>query len=51
MLREIEHFFSVYKELEGKHTEIKGWRNAAHAQGLIASSHKQFKANSAGSTG
>lgn len=24
-LREIEHFFKTYKDLEGKHTEIRGW--------------------------
>ena len=25
-LREIEHFFAIYKELEGKRTEMRGWR-------------------------
>ncbi len=25
-LREIEHFFTIYKELEGKRTEMRGWR-------------------------
>ena len=30
-LREIEHFFDIYKELEGKRTEIHGWRGAAEA--------------------
>lgn len=31
-LREIDHFFAVYKELEGKETETGGWhgREAAH---------------------
>ena len=24
-LREVEHFFNIYKELEGKRTEILGW--------------------------
>src|SRR5215472_12870600 len=28
LLREIEHFFSIYKSLEGKKTEIAGWANA-----------------------
>src|ERR1044072_942890 len=28
LLREIEHFFSVYKELEAKTTRIVGWDNA-----------------------
>ena len=26
MRREIEHFFTIYKELEGKQTRIDGWR-------------------------
>ena len=50
VLQEIEHFFSVYKELEGKHTQIKGWRDATHAQELIASSHEKFEANTGHST-
>jgi inorganic pyrophosphatase len=28
VLREIEHFFAIYKELEGKRTEVLGWRDA-----------------------
>lgn len=42
ILREIEHFFAVYKDLEGKQTKVLGWkdRNAAHA--VIQSSHKRF---------
>lgn len=44
ILREIEHFFSVYKDLEGKHTEVRGWNNAAHARKLIAACHERFKA-------
>src|SRR5215472_4739284 len=28
VLREIEHFFSIYKNLEGKTTEIAGWSSA-----------------------
>ena len=34
-LREIEHFFSIYKNLEGKKTEIAGWAGAAAAKELI----------------
>src|SRR5215510_1991786 len=30
-LREIEHFFSIYKNLEGKKTEIAGWADAGTA--------------------
>ena len=43
VLREIEHFFSVYKDLEGKHTEVRGWNNSAHARKLIAACHERFK--------
>jgi inorganic pyrophosphatase len=45
VLREIEHFFSVYKNLEGKETKINGWADAVRAQRLIVSSHQQFEAN------
>ena len=34
-LREIEHFFSIYKELEGKRTIIQGWRGTREARELI----------------
>src|SRR5438045_9676747 len=30
-LREVEHFFATYKQLEGVHTEPQGWDNAAAA--------------------
>ena len=35
MLRELEHFFSVYKELEDKKTAVVGWRPAADAIAII----------------
>jgi inorganic pyrophosphatase len=44
VLREIEYFFSVYKELEGKRTEILGWRNADEAHTLIGETHQNFRA-------
>jgi inorganic pyrophosphatase len=31
VLREIEHFFQTYKDLEGKTTTIRGWHDAAVA--------------------
>ena len=34
-LREIEHFFAIYKELEGKRTEMRGWRGPREARDLI----------------
>lgn len=30
-LREIEHFFRTYKDLEEKQTDIRGWKGAAEA--------------------
>ena len=29
--REVEHFFAIYKELEGKKVEVGGWENAREA--------------------
>jgi len=34
-LREIEHFFAIYKELEGKRTEMRGWKGPREARDLI----------------
>lgn len=35
LLREIEHFFSIYKELEEKETEVGGWEDRSAALELI----------------
>jgi inorganic pyrophosphatase len=43
LLREIEHFFSVYKELEGKRTTVIGWRDVKEARSLIMESHRRFQ--------
>src|SRR5438045_3150770 len=42
VLREIEHFFSIYKELEGKKTEMAGWEDAASAKTVISNCQKRF---------
>jgi inorganic pyrophosphatase len=34
-LREIEHFFTIYKELEGKRTKMLGWRGPREARDTI----------------
>ena len=34
ILREIEHFFQVYKDLENKETHIEGWKDAEFAKKL-----------------
>lgn len=46
-LREIEHFFSVYKNLEGKRTEVLGWKDRDAAYEVIRTSHERYKANTA----
>jgi inorganic pyrophosphatase len=35
LLRELEHFFAIYKDLEDKKTAVKGWRDAAEALEII----------------
>lgn len=40
--REIEHFFTIYKELENKKTRIRGWQGAAAAHRTITASRKRF---------
>jgi inorganic pyrophosphatase len=45
ILREITHFFSIYKDLEGKRVEMKGWRDARHARNLILQCHQNFVEN------
>jgi inorganic pyrophosphatase len=42
MLKEITHFFSIYKDLEGKRVEMKGWRDAAFARDRVTHAIKQF---------
>ncbi|WP_324668551.1 inorganic diphosphatase [Geochorda subterranea] len=41
-LREVEHFFKVYKELEGKPCIIRGWHDARHAWRLIVEARRRF---------
>ena len=43
ILREITHFFSIYKDLEGKRVETKGWHDAAAARSLITESQKCYQ--------
>jgi len=33
--REIEYFFAIYKDLEGKPTAVSGWRDAAFARAEV----------------
>jgi len=43
-LREIEHFFGIYKELLGKQTETRGWLSADEARRVINSARERFRA-------
>lgn len=42
MLKEITHFFAIYKDLEGKRVEVNGWRNAAFARERILVAARNF---------
>ncbi len=42
LLKEVEHFFSVYKALEGKQTEVQGWSSADEARSMISTCHQRF---------
>ncbi len=35
LLHELEHFFAIYKDLEGKKTAVDGWREAPDAYAAI----------------
>ena len=41
-LREIEHFFTIYKELEGKRTEMRGWKGPREARETIRKSRDRY---------
>ena len=43
LLLEIEHFFSVYKELEAKRTRIKGWEDADTARKIVTESQERYR--------
>ncbi len=42
-LREVEHFFSIYKDLEGKPVSIHGWDGRDGAHQIIKESIKRFE--------
>lgn len=44
VLKEIEHFFQVYKDLENKKTVIKGWKDSRFAQELYRDCVKRYEA-------
>jgi inorganic pyrophosphatase len=40
--REIEYFFSIYKELQGMKTQIKGWGGPRDARRIITESRQAY---------
>jgi inorganic pyrophosphatase len=48
ILREVEHFFSIYKDLEGKRTQALGWGGVEIARQIIMESHRRFQEKGSG---
>ncbi|MEX2582960.1 MAG: inorganic diphosphatase [Gemmatimonadota bacterium] len=42
-LKEVEHFFSIYKDLEGGRVSVVEWRDAAGAREVIASAMARYR--------
>jgi len=42
ILREVEHFFSIYKDLEGKRTKAIAWHDDNEARRVIVESRDRF---------
>ncbi len=43
LIKEIEHFFKVYKELEKKKVDVDGWGDVYEAKEIIANCINRFK--------
>lgn len=43
ILREVEHFFAIYKDLEGKRTQALGWDDVEAARKTILECHAHFE--------
>ena len=41
-LREVEHFFSIYKDLEGKSVKVDGWHDLKEAQQIIREASERY---------
>jgi inorganic pyrophosphatase len=42
VMKEIEYFFSIYKELEGKRTKMNGWGGPGDARKAISESRHRY---------
>jgi inorganic pyrophosphatase len=47
-LREVEHFFATYKQLEGTHVEPMGWATAQDAIAEVRASVERYRTKAAG---
>jgi inorganic pyrophosphatase len=47
LLKEITHFFSIYKDLEGKRVEVVGWHDAAYARDHVQRAAEMFNESKA----
>lgn len=47
LLKEVEHFFKVYKDLEGKHTQVQGWKDVDVAYRIIREAIERYEENEA----
>lgn len=45
LLKEVEHFFDIYKELEKKKTAVEGWDNRDAALEIIREARERFAKN------
>lgn len=45
LLKEIEHFFNIYKELEKKKTGVEGWEDRESAIKAVIESRKRYQDN------
>ena len=41
-MREIAHFFEIYKDLEGKRTKMIAWHDIKAAHNAIRESHQRY---------
>jgi inorganic pyrophosphatase len=43
LLKEIEHFFSIYKDLEKKETRVEGWKDREAAIEVVKESRRRYE--------
>jgi len=43
LLKEIEHFFSIYKDLEQKSVRVEGWRDREEAEKAVEEARRRYR--------